>query len=62
VDQSGSSTPEDISALIASLNGVDPVPDARGDINRDGRQGPADILRLIDLLNGASEFEPWLAE
>jgi hypothetical protein len=62
VDQSGSSTPADIGALIDALNGVDPVPDTQADLNRDGRQDPADILRLIDLLNGAGEYEPWLAE
>lgn len=31
------------------------------DIDNNGSPGPADITRLIDLLNGASEFEPWLS-
>ena len=55
----GTSTPDDILALIDSLNGTTPLPDERADIDRDGMQGPTDILRLIDVLNGAGEFEAW---
>lgn len=54
------SNADDISALIESLDGTTPLPNERADVNRDGQQGPADILRLIDLLNGAGAFMPWL--
>jgi hypothetical protein len=57
-DGDGTSAPADILAVIDSLNGVVPLPDARGDVDRDGTQAPADILRVIDLLNGAAAFQP----
>ena len=31
------------------------------DIDRSGKVGAADLLRLIDLLNGADTFAPWMA-
>jgi len=42
------------------LNGIVSIPDYRLDMDRSGVAGPEDILRLIDLLNGAAAFEPWL--
>jgi len=62
VDESVTSDVDDIGALIASLNAGDTEPDYSLDINRDGNVGPADILRVIDLLNGAGAFDPWLGE
>jgi|GEM_PF-2626930 len=52
----------DIAALIDSINGVEGKvrPDYATDIDHSGVTGPSDILRIIDLLNGAGSFEPWL--
>ncbi len=36
------------------------LPDRAVDIDRSGETSGQDILRLIDLLNGASEFEVWI--
>ena len=51
----------DIGVLIDAINGVLPaaLPDHAVDIDRSGVISGQDILRLIDLLNGASEFEVW---
>ena len=46
--------------MIDSLNGVVPLPDSQVDMDRDGDPAPADILRVIDLLNGAGDFVIWL--
>ena len=45
--------------MIDSLNGVIPLPDSQVDMDRDGTPASADILRVIDLLNGAGEYEPF---
>ncbi len=55
----------DILALIDCLNDVDPARncpwgDASQDIDRSGAFAPADILGLIDLLNGAGAYDAWL--
>ena len=49
-------------AAIECLNGVASFPCelVNTDIDRSNEAGPPDILRVIDLLNGASEFEIWL--
>ncbi|MCH8148081.1 MAG: hypothetical protein IH987_08840, partial [Planctomycetes bacterium] len=54
----------DIGVLINAINGVLPtaLPDHAVDINRSGVTSAQDILRLIDLLNGASEFDIWLTK
>ena len=54
----------DINALINSINLVPGfiLPDYATDINRSGLTNGQDILRLIDLLNGADEFAPWIAQ
>jgi hypothetical protein len=51
----------DILAIIDNLNGrIDPpLPMYQCDIDRSGKCLPADILRVIDLLNGAHCFYPW---
>lgn len=53
--------PFDILALINHLNGVvsPPYPIWQSDLNRSGVMESSDILRLIDLLNGAEAFEAW---
>jgi len=56
--------PDDIRTLIDCLNGVvDPPCEIwRTDINRSGASNAQDILTLIDLLNGAGEFDVWLSQ
>lgn len=53
---------QDIAALAANLDG-EVVPAFRPwqcDADRSGVCGPADILRAVDLLNGAAAFDVWL--
>ncbi|MCH9001854.1 MAG: hypothetical protein IIC02_04700, partial [Planctomycetes bacterium] len=56
------STAGDINQLIDSINLVASLPIYATDINRNGVTTGADILRLIDLLNGAGDFAPWIAQ
>ena len=58
-DGNGTANPQDILALIDSLNGVVPLPEWGTDMDRSGASNPQDILPLIDLLNGAGCFDPW---
>ncbi|MCH8242804.1 MAG: hypothetical protein IH897_09365 [Planctomycetes bacterium] len=62
VNQDGLVTAGDIIALIDSINRVPGrlLPRNGTDINRSGDANGQDILRLIDLLNGAGEFDPWI--
>lgn len=52
---------QDVLFLIDVLNGVAVAPHGlfSTDIDRSGRATPADILRLIDLLNGADALQVW---
>jgi hypothetical protein len=51
----------DILAIINNINGLPPTLRlTQCDIDRSVDCNAADILRLIDLLNGASAFDPWL--
>ena len=52
----------DILKIIDILNNVMTPPwgTASCDTDRSGICGPADILRVIDLLNGADVYDPWL--
>lgn len=60
VTADGLSDPSDVLALIEAIQGVgDPLPLRSTDIDRSGRTAPADILRAIDLLNGAELFDMW---
>ncbi|MCH7925087.1 MAG: hypothetical protein IIC51_06095, partial [Planctomycetes bacterium] len=61
--QDGLSAAGDINALINSINLVPGfvLPLHATDINRSGLVNGQDILRLIDLLNGAGEFGVWIA-
>jgi len=62
--QDGLSTAADINALIHAINHVPghALPIYATDMDRSGTTNGQDILRLIDLLNGASDFDPWLAQ
>jgi len=57
------SNASDINALINSINDVPgfALPEYATDIDRSTVTNPSDILRLIDLLNGAGDFDVWLA-
>ncbi len=59
VNGDGTASPMDILALINSLNAVQPRPVYATDIDRSEVTASADILRLIDLLNGAGAFDSW---
>ncbi len=59
VNGDGTSSPVDILALINSLNNIVPRSIYSTDLNRSGIAESSDILRLIDLLNGAGAFEIW---
>ena len=59
VDGNGFSDGDDLTQLIAILNGPPPADLYSVDIDRSGQLGPADLLRLIDLLNGAATFRQW---
>ena len=52
----------DIHARIDSINPVPGriLPDYSSDIDRSGVTTGSDILRLIDLLNGADAFDVWI--
>lgn len=56
--------PTDILATIDNLNNQvqPPYPVEQCDVDRSGTCAPADILRVIDLLNGADAYDPWLGE
>lgn len=58
-DQNAQSGATDINALIGSINGGMPLPDYATDMNRSNATNAQDILRLIDLLNGAGQFQRW---
>ncbi len=56
----GVATADDVSALIGAIDGGAPLPwdTYSEDFDHSGGRGPADILRVIDLLNGAGDFTP----
>lgn len=61
--QNGAAAANDIDALISSINsGRGSSPDYATDIDRSGETNGQDILRLIDLLNGAGEFNVWTTQ
>lgn len=62
VDGSGLVNGEDIRGLVLTLDGSATFPEVTTDINRDGVQGPEDVLRLLDVMNGGSTFESWYGE
>lgn len=60
VSGDGIAEPADIPELIRVIHGFGPtLPDWSTDIDRSGRLAPADVLRAVDLLNGADAYEVW---
>jgi len=51
----------DVAALRSEFEGIPSLPPGpqRRDIDRSGLPTPADLLELIDLLNGTSAYTPW---
>jgi hypothetical protein len=67
VNGDSTSAAADILAIINCLNLVQPGVYcpwgiASCDVDRSGLCAPADILRVIDLLNGADAYVPWLGQ
>jgi len=62
VDGNGTRDGADVATLVDAVGGVldPPLPLWSTDIDRSGKLAPADILREIDLLNGAEEY--WVLE
>ncbi len=61
VDADGTTDAADLQDLIDWLDGSGgPYDEWSTDINRSGSDSPEDILRLIDLLNGAHEYDAYL--
>lgn len=62
VNADNASNATDIPAMMNILNGgaVALWGHHSTDVDHSGVVAPADVLRVIDLLNGADEFEPWL--
>ena len=55
------SNADDLAAIMATLNGIDNA--GSPDLDRSGTVGPEDILRLMDLLNGAGNYDrSWWGE
>jgi len=64
INGDGSSEPQDAEALIGALDGIatgigNPLPDWSSDIDRSGVVNTLDLLREIDLLNGANDLHAW---
>ena len=62
VNGDGFSGPQDVTALVDCIANTGSCEEWRCDIDRSGSCRPADILREIDLLNGAAAFDAWLGE
>ncbi|MFQ5495148.1 MAG: S8 family serine peptidase [Phycisphaerae bacterium] len=56
VNGDGVTSAEDVATLLDALRGGGALPESSVDIDRSGRLAPADILRQIDLLNGAEAY------
>ena len=63
-NQDAISNASDITAIINAINLVPGfvLPIYAADMNRSDVVNGQDILRLIDLLNGAGEFSPWITQ
>ncbi len=59
VDGDGTATVGDIAVLKDCISGVSACELWQCDIDRSGQCTPADILRAIDLLEGAGVYDPW---
>ncbi|MGB2985614.1 MAG: trypsin-like peptidase domain-containing protein [Phycisphaerae bacterium] len=60
VNWSRTSDASDVLSVIDCLNEVAPCEMWQCDADRSDLCAPADILRVIDLLNGADAYDPWL--
>lgn len=61
VDGDAASTADDVIALIEAVTDAgEPRATWSTDVNRSGATGPHDVLRLIDLLNGAGVYEAYI--
>ncbi|MEK6675734.1 MAG: zinc-dependent metalloprotease family protein [Planctomycetota bacterium] len=61
VNGDGTRTTDDVRALLEMLSGESVVaPLWSTDINRSGGFDPGDMIRIIDLFNGADSYDPWL--
>lgn len=62
VSGNGSVTESDLEALLVELEfpSEPPLPESSTDINRSGALTPADLIDLIDLMNGAGLLDPYL--
>jgi hypothetical protein len=50
-----------MSRLLDALHGAgDPLPPFAADIDRTGVVAGRDVVRLVDLMNGAETYVPWL--
>jgi hypothetical protein len=60
VNSDGLTDSSDVTALVDHLQGQSPMlPEWATDLDRSGQTTPADIITLIDLINGAGGFFPW---
>lgn len=65
VNGDSTAAPVDVISIINCLNGLPPKENCPWgihsmDIDQSGVFGPSDILRVIDLLNGADVYDPWI--
>lgn len=60
VNADGTTSATDLLTINDWFNGLITLPEHAADLNRDGHRLVPDILRLIDLLTGAGEYEPWM--
>ncbi|MGD2108027.1 MAG: S8 family serine peptidase [Phycisphaerae bacterium] len=61
VGSDGETTTDDLALLIDVLMGFEPPrSDHSTDIDRSGKMTPADVLRVIDLLNGGDAYDVYL--
>ena len=60
VDANQISETQDADALIESLNGMPARPDYSTDMDRSGMVTAEDLVQLMNILNGAGAFDPWL--
>ena len=60
VDASRTSDDQDIVALFSTLDGTAPRPQHATDADRSGVTTTEDLVELLNLLNGAGAYDPWL--
>jgi hypothetical protein len=60
VDENGTSQSADVSYLTACIDGTESCELWQCDLDQSGLCAPDDLLRCIDLLNGADPYDSWL--